>query len=85
MDRMRTPITLILLIVLAGFQAHAERNQGCNGHTVSVPNNLSLVCSATWQFSGKCNGEDLWDKWTVTGRTILRILSFVLLKMCQLL
>jgi hypothetical protein len=47
----------------------AERDQGCNGATVSVPDDFRLVCSATWQFEGKCVGRDMWDKWTITGRT----------------
>lgn len=29
----------------------------------------SVVCSATWQFSGACNGNDMWDQWSVAGQT----------------
>jgi hypothetical protein len=28
---------------------------------------LSVVCSATWQFNGTCEGHDMWQSWKVGG------------------
>jgi hypothetical protein len=66
---MKTDISAILLIALAIYPARAEHNQGCGRQTISVPDSLGLVCSATWQFQGTCIAADMWDKWVVTGRT----------------
>ena len=62
--------SIVLATILLINPANAEHSQGCNGQIVPIFDNLNLVCSATWQFYGKCLGEeDMWDKWKVTGRT----------------
>jgi hypothetical protein len=47
----------------------ADKQQACEGHSYTVPNDFNLVCSASWRFTGRCTGRDLWDAWTVDGRT----------------
>jgi hypothetical protein len=62
-------ISSVLAITLVSLPVHAEHKQGCNGSSILVGDSLDLICSATWQFDGKCLGEDMWNKWTVNGRT----------------
>lgn len=58
---------ILFATLLLPLPAHAEHPQTCNGATVSFPDRLQMVCSATWTFGASCTGEDLWDKWHVTG------------------
>jgi hypothetical protein len=30
-------------------------------------NGISTICSNTWSFRARCDGEDVWNKWTVDG------------------
>jgi hypothetical protein len=64
-----TGMCVSLSIPVAVTPARAEHRQGCNGGSVSLPDGLNLVCSATWELVAECTGEDLWDRWTVRGRT----------------
>ena len=66
---MKRIISLVLAGTLMSSPIHAEHNQGCNGASIPVDDSLDLVCSATWQLNGTCLGEDMWNKWTVNGRT----------------
>jgi hypothetical protein len=50
-------------------RAAAEHIQICENRPHTLPDDAKVVCSATWQFHAACTGENLWDKWTVTGRT----------------
>ena len=63
------------LIVLALWAANiggasASNIQVCEGRRYELPQDFKVVCSATWQLTGPCSGEDLWDKWKVGGRTV---------------
>jgi hypothetical protein len=39
--------------------------QACEGAQRVVPDGFRIICSATWQFSGTCDGSDQWDKWRI--------------------
>jgi hypothetical protein len=62
---------LALLAFSAAFvvsaPAHAEPDLSCNAGQISVPEDLRIVCSNTWQLSGTCNAKDMWDQWQITG------------------
>jgi hypothetical protein len=61
----------MFLIVLGVQSAAAEHTQSCEDRSYSVSNHFSLVCSATWQFDGVCDGtSDMWDRWKLSGRTV---------------
>lgn len=49
--------------------ALADSVQNCEGHNYSVKGDFKLICSATWRFTAKCVGRDMWADWTVGGRT----------------
>jgi len=57
---------LAMLLFASPAQA---RIQSCDGTYRTAPGDLKLVCSATWQFSGTCTANDMWDQWEVTGQT----------------
>jgi len=60
---------LILFAILLPRSALAENAQICEGRSYAVSDGYNLVCPATWKFKGRCNGLDMWNRWTVTGRT----------------
>lgn len=43
--------------------------QSCEGRAYDLPDGHKVVCSATWKLDAVCSGTDMWDSWTVTGRT----------------
>ena len=43
--------------------------QLCNGVSNPSVSQVRPLCSATWKMRSTCSGEDLWDKWTIVGRT----------------
>jgi hypothetical protein len=48
--------------------AQATTVQQCGSRSYELPGSMSVVCSATWQFQGPCDGADLWDRWKVHGQ-----------------
>jgi hypothetical protein len=60
---------LAVLVMLGASPAFAEHVQKCEGRTYKLSDAQEVVCSATWQFTGTCNGHDMWNEWKVTGRT----------------
>jgi hypothetical protein len=63
---------LLFVIVSAAFSstaAHAEHAESCQNRDHSIIDGYVVVCSATWLFAGKCDGEDMWSSWSVTGTT----------------
>ncbi|HEY3919909.1 MAG TPA: hypothetical protein VGL83_19110 [Stellaceae bacterium] len=73
MGHLRTGFSLLVFVIAALLlpvsPAKADHLQTCDDGRVFVNDDLRVVCSATWQFIGTCSGQDLWDKWTVIGRT----------------
>jgi hypothetical protein len=64
----RSNFLIALAIVLAAVPT-AKAAQLCNGITSTAPSKVTPLCSATWEMKATCTGEDLWDKWKVSGRT----------------
>jgi hypothetical protein len=64
-----TTIVGILVSWLVSSPAYADDIQSCMGRQHAIPRNVTLVCSGTWQFTGPCDGVDLWDRWKVQGQT----------------
>jgi len=60
---------LCVLVELATASIHAKEVQACVGAKINANSDVKIICSATWKFDGSCVGDDMWDKWTVTGRT----------------
>jgi hypothetical protein len=60
-------ITVFLLLFTS--PAQAEHAQSCSGKVSVVPDDIKVICSATWRFRGNCTGDDMWDKWLVDGQT----------------
>ena len=64
-----TCLLLASLLLSHGAPAQADHKQSCQGRIYSVADNFSIVCSASWMFTGSCNGVDMWESWTVKGQT----------------
>lgn len=76
---MRLAFTVIVLLIpiiapmantaAAPRKAEADHLQSCNGKSVFVNSEINIICSATWQFTATCSGQDLWNSWKVIGQT----------------
>jgi hypothetical protein len=65
-------VALLIIGVFAplfGGLARAEHVQKCERNSYMLADGLNVICSASWLFAGRCNGQDMWNSWTVTGRT----------------
>lgn len=66
---MRSMRTILAALLALSFNTYAQNVQTCNGGSTTFPKDLRMVCSATWQLTASCTGDDLWDKWKVSGQT----------------
>jgi hypothetical protein len=76
MRRLLTVLVLLIPIISSistasavSPRAKADHLQRCDAQGVLVSGDVNILCSATWQFTATCSGEDLWNKWHVSGQT----------------
>jgi len=65
----QTTFAATLIVILSLVSARAEQTQICERHSYRVADGYRLTCSATWKFEATCNGLDMWNRWSITGRT----------------
>jgi hypothetical protein len=60
--------SLIVLSLLFAYAQPANAAQNCEGKSFAAEG-YEVVCSATWSLVGECDGNDMWARWTISGRT----------------
>jgi hypothetical protein len=68
MRTLLTTITVTVTVALALLGASPAHAQNCqNGPAWEMPAGTSLFCSASWAFTGVCNGVDMVYAWAAAG------------------
>ena len=63
---LRTSLIVFPLLFANAQLANAAQN--CEGKSLTTEG-YEVVCSATWSLVSECDGNDMWARWKISGRT----------------